>query len=176
MGAVVGLAKGVLVTAIFLAAAWVLMLSYQIFTKAALTTIASSMKGSVAFLGSSLGSNISLAVFVCSFAWMFVLSSVISNLLFGKQRRVFIQFLISLALTVTAAVLFDAFKWAGWDLSNPNTLLSNQYARVFGNSWFSALYLSVPFVFMIVLDIRAMMKGSITCLSWRRARTARVHR
>ena len=134
------------------------MLSYQIFTGAALTTIASSLRGAVAFLGSPLGSNIALAVFVCSFAWMFVLSSVISELIFGKQKRIFVQFLIGLALTAAAGGLFDVFKWAGWDLSNPNTLLSNRYAQVFGNAWFSALYLSVPFLFMIAIDVRAMMR------------------
>ena len=157
-GSVVWLAKGIWVTAVFLVAAWVLMLSYQVFTKTALTALATSLKGSASLLASALSSNISLAVFVCSFAWMFVLSSVISNLIFGKQKRIFIQFLISLALTVTAAALFDAFQWAGWDLSNPKTLLSNRYAQVFSNAWFSALYLSLPFAFMIAIDLRSMWK------------------
>jgi hypothetical protein len=110
-------------------------------------------------LASSLRSNLGLAVFICSFAWMFVLSSVISTLVFGKQRRIFIQFLIGLVLTLTASGLFDAAKLLGWDLSNPKTLLANRYAQVFNSGVFSALFLSVPFAFMIAMDLRAMAKA-----------------
>ncbi len=106
----VWLARRILVTSILLAAAWVLMLTYQIFTKTAFTTVASSLNNAVPYLGSALSSNIGLAVFICSFAWMFVLSTVISNMIFGKQRRIFIQFLIGLVLTLTASGLFDAAK------------------------------------------------------------------
>ena len=108
--------------------------------------------------GFMVGARIDLAVFVCSFAWMFVLSSVISNLLFGKQRRVFIQFLISLALTVTSTVLFDALKSSGFDLTNPNNVLSNSYTQFFGNAFFAFFYLSLPYIFMLVIDLRAMSK------------------
>lgn len=156
---VVWLARGILVTSILLVAAWVLMLTYQIFTKTAFTTVASSLKGVAPYLASTLNSNIGLAVFICSFAWMFVLSTVISNLIFGKQRRIFIQFLIGLALTFTASALFDAAKWLGWDLSNPKTLLANRYAQIFNSALFSALFLSLPFVFMIAMDLQAMLKA-----------------
>jgi hypothetical protein len=156
---VVWLARGILVTSILLAAAWVLMLTYQIFTKTALTTMASSLNGAVPYLASTLNQNISLAVFICSFAWMFVLSTVISNLIFGQQRRIFIQFLIGLALTLTASALFDAAKWFGYDLSNPKTLLANRYAQVFNSALFSAFFLSLPFVFMIAMDLRAAIKA-----------------
>jgi hypothetical protein len=150
--------RSFLVTAILLIAAWFLMLSYQIFTKTALTTVALSLHSSLPLVASSLTSNVSVGVFVCSFAWMFVLSSVISGLIFGKQRRIFIQFLIGLALTVTASAIFDGLKAAGCDLSNPNTLLSNSYAKVFSNGYFAFFYLSLPFIFMIIVDLRAMAK------------------
>jgi hypothetical protein len=151
---VVCLARRFAITAIILIAAWFLMLSYQIFTETALTTIA----GSFPFLASSLNSNIAVAAFVCSFAWMFVLSSVISNLLFGQQKRIFTQFLIGLILTVTAAAIFEGLKTVGFDLSNPNTLLSSSYAQIFRNDIFAFFYLSLPFIFMIVVDLRAMAR------------------
>ena len=134
------------------------MLTYQIFTKSALTTVVSTLQNSTPLLSSSLSSNLAVAVFVCSFAWMFVLSSVISSLIFGKQKRIFIQFLIGPVLTVTASVIFEGFKTLGFDLSNPNTLLSNPYARIFNNSYFSFFFVSLPFIFMIVVDLRAMTK------------------
>jgi hypothetical protein len=109
-------------------------------------------------LSSSLNSNIAVAAFVCSFAWMFVLSSVISGLIFGKQKRIFIQFLIGLLLTVTASAIFEGFKRLGFDLSNPATLLSNPYAQIFNNALFSFFFLSLPFIFMIVVDLRVMAK------------------
>ena len=120
-------------------------------------TVASSLNSVVPYLASTLNQNISLAVFICSFAWMFVLSTVISNLIFGKQRRIFIQFLIGLALTLTASALFEAARMLGWDLSNPKTLLANRYAQVFNSALFSALFLSLPFVFMIAMDLRTMI-------------------
>jgi hypothetical protein len=97
-------------------------------------------------------------VFICSFAWMFVLSSVISGLIFGQQKRIFIQFLIGLMLTVAASALFNAIKMSGFDMSNPNTLLANPYAQVFNNSLFSFFYLSLPFIFMIIVDLRAITR------------------
>jgi hypothetical protein len=57
MGSVVWVARGVFVTSVLLVAAWVLMLIYQIFTKTALTTLASSMKGGVPSLASTLNSK-----------------------------------------------------------------------------------------------------------------------
>jgi hypothetical protein len=147
--------KGFLITIALLIVAWFLMLSYQIFTQTAMTTFA----GSVPFLSSILNSNVSVASFICSFAWMFVLSSVISGLIFGKQRKIFIQFLIGLVLTVTASGLFAAIKIIGFDLSNPNTLLANPYAHIFSNGLFAFFYLSLPFIFMIVVDLRDMTKS-----------------
>jgi hypothetical protein len=150
--------RSLLVTAILLIVAWLLMLSYQIFTKTALTTIASGLGGYSSASASALSSNINIAAFVCSFAWMFVLSSVISGLIFGQQKRIFIQFLIGLILTVTASAIFDGFKIMGYDLSNPNTLLSNPFAKVLGNGALAFFYLALPFIFMIAVDLRAMTK------------------
>ena len=151
------MARGKLVTTVLLAVAWVLMLTYQIFTKTALTTVVSSM-GAVPSLALLLNSNIDVEIFICAFAWMFVLSSTISNLMFGKQKRIFLQFLVGLILTLTASGLLTALKDIGLDLSNPNTVMSNSYAHVFNNALFSGFYLSLPFICMIAIDLRTMKK------------------
>ena len=90
--------------------------------------------------------------------FLFVLSSVISNLVFGQQKRISIQFLIGLVLTLTASAIFDGLKAVGFDLSDPKTLTSNSYAQVFGNAVFAFFYLSLPFLFMIFIDLRAIFK------------------
>jgi hypothetical protein len=37
-------------------------------------------------------------------------------------------------------------------------LLSNPYAQIFNNALFSFFFLSLPFIFMIVVDLRVMAK------------------
>ena len=139
-------------TALFLVAAWVLLFSYQIFTQTAISTVAYS-------LGSTwLASKIDLATFVCSFAWMFVLSSIISSLIFGKERRLSVQFFVTLALTLMSSGLLEALKGVGLDLSNPTAVLSNSYTQLFSNSIFAVLYLAVPYVFMVAIDLQLPKK------------------
>jgi hypothetical protein len=149
------------VTSVYLAIAWVLMVSYQVFTQTALTTVVSSLGVSFPFLGSLLNSRIDLVVFIYAFAWVFVLSSIIPKLMFGKERRIFIQFLICLALTLTGSVLFDVLKGYGLDLSNPNLILSNSYTHLFSNIFFAVFYLSLPFIFMLAIDLRSRKKGKL---------------
>ncbi|MCL4429307.1 MAG: hypothetical protein M1167_01010 [Chloroflexi bacterium] len=139
----------------YLVLAWVLMVSYQIFTQSALTTLASSLGGSVPALASLIDSNAALAVFICSFAWMFVLSALVSIIMFGKERRLTIQFMVSLALTLTGSALLGLLHLAGLDLSNPN-VLSKPFALLFGNVFFAVFYLALPFIFMVAVDLGLM--------------------
>ena len=135
-------------TSVYLAIAWVLMVSYQIFTQTALTTVISSLGTSSPFLSSWLNSRLELVIFIYAFAWVFVLSSIIPTLILGKERRIFIQFLVCLALTLTVSVLFDVLKGYGLDLSDPNLILSNSYTHLFSNIFFSVFYLSLPYIFI----------------------------
>jgi hypothetical protein len=140
---------------IYLVSAWVLMVSYQIFTKSALSTFASALSGSVPSVALWINSNASAAIFVCSFAWMFVLSAVISTIMFGRERRLTIQFLVSLALTLMGSALLSALNLAGLDLSNPN-VLSSPASMLFGNVFFAFFYLALPFIFMVAVDLGVM--------------------
>jgi hypothetical protein len=138
------------VTSVCLAIAWVLMVSYQIFTKTALTTIISVFQVSAPLIASWINSNIAVGIFLFSFAWMFVLSSVITNFIAGRDKRIFIQFLVSLGLTAISSVLLGVVKNFGLNLSDPN--LPNAYSQLFSNAFFAFFYLSLPFIFMLAID------------------------
>lgn len=149
------MARSIAHKAVYLVLAWVLMVSYQIFTQSALTTVTSSFGSSVPSLASLLSSKADLTIFICSFAWMFVLSALISIFMFGKERRLTIQFLVSLALTLTGSALLGLLNVAGLELSNLS-VLSQPFTLLFGNVFFAFFYLSLPFVFMLAVDLGLM--------------------
>src|SRR5665647_914768 len=149
------MARPLALKALYLVLAWVLMVSYQIFTQSALTTLTTSLGGSIPVLASLINSNANIAVFICSFAWMFVLSSLISIFMFGKERRLIIQFLVSLALTLTGSALLGLLHVVGLDLSNPS-ILSQPFTLLFGNGFFAFFYLALPFIFMVAVDLGLM--------------------
>jgi hypothetical protein len=133
------------------------MVSYQIFTQTALTTVASAFSVSSPAFASALNTGSSLVVFVCSFAWIFVLSAVVSKLMFGRERRLSIQFLVSLVLTLTGSTLLGLLFEAGVDLANPS-VLAQPLTALFGNAVFAFFYLALPFIFMVAIDLRSVMK------------------
>jgi hypothetical protein len=133
------------------------MVSYQVFTQTAITTLAVSMSGSSPQLAHAIMSNTNAAGFVFSFAWMFILSAMISSLMFGRERRLTIQFLVSLALTIMGSTMLGLLNSFGLDLSNPN-VFSQPVTQLFGNSFFALFYLALPFIVMIGLDLQALRK------------------
>ena len=133
------------------------MVTYQIFTQTALATVAASLATTAPLVASWLSSNSDLASFICSFAWMFVLSAVVSTLMFGRERRLSIQFLVSLGLTLVGSTLLGALSDVGVDLSNTN-ILSGPAAVFVGNAAFAWFYLALPFIVMLVIDLRSIIK------------------
>jgi hypothetical protein len=133
------------------------MVTYQIFTQTALATAAASLTTAAPLIASWLSSSSNLASFICSFAWMFVLSAIVSTLMFGRERRLSIQFLVSLGLTLVGSTLLGALSNVGVDLSNTN-ILSGPAAIFFGNAAFTWFYLALPFIVMLVIDLRSIIK------------------
>jgi hypothetical protein len=149
------LARPLTFKVIYLVLAWIFMVSYQIFTQTALTTVTFSLGGSIPALALLIDSKADLAIFICSFAWMFVLSSLISILMFGRERRLTIQFSVSLALTITGSALLGFMHLVGLDLSNPS-VLSQPFTLLFSNVFFAFFYLALPFIFMVAVDLGLM--------------------
>jgi hypothetical protein len=157
------LGKAFLIAPAYLSVAWVLMVSYQLFTQTAVTTVIDSLQGTlpIPLLMTWLTSRIDIIVFIYAFSWVFVLSSIIPQLIIGRERSVSVQFIICLTLTLTAFVLVDILKGYGLDLTNPTLLYSNPYTSLFTNPYFAALYLATPYIIMISIDLHNKKKRNL---------------
>jgi hypothetical protein len=149
------LGKAVFVTPLYLSVAWTLMISYQLFTETAVTTLVTQINTLIPSVGFWLSSRVDMVVFVYAFAWVFVLSSVIPSILLGKERSVLVQFFVCLTLTFLAFAVVDVMEiYAGASLAQ---LLN--FAFVFSNPILAALYLSLPYVVMIGLDVKSRRRN-----------------
>lgn len=147
--------KGVFITPLYLSVAWTLMISYQLFTETAVNTIITQLNIFLPSIGSWISSRIDIVVFVYAFAWVFVLSSLIPSLLLGKERSVLVQFFVCLTLTFLAFVVADVMKiYTGTSVDQLFNL-----AFVFTNPFIAALYLSLPYLLMIGVDVRARKRN-----------------
>lgn len=134
----------------YVSVAWTLMVSYQLFTEKAVGTVV----GQIAVLSPSLGgwlvSKADTLVFVYAFAWIFLLSSAIPSVILGKQRSILVQFFICLVLAFTALALQDA-------LADRISGLTG----LFANPFLAYVYLSVPFLLMLLIDIRPRARPAV---------------
>ena len=130
------------------------MISYQLFTETAVTTVVTQLNTVVPTVGFWLAARVDMVVFVYAFAWTFVLSSVIPSLLLGKERGVLVQFFVCLTLTFLAFALLDVLQnYAGTSLAQ---LLS--FSFLFSNPILAGLYLALPYIVMIGLDVHSRRK------------------
>ena len=104
-------------------------------------------------IGAWLISRLDMIVFIHSFAWIFLLSSVIPSLILGKERGVLVQFSVCLTLTFLAFVVQDTI--AGFNGTLDQTL---GLAPLFQNPALAAAYLSLPYLLMVGFDIRGKRK------------------
>ncbi|MBY9013245.1 MAG: hypothetical protein KGD70_12805 [Candidatus Lokiarchaeota archaeon] len=102
-------------------------------------------------VGIWLTSRIDLVVFVYGFAWVFILSSAIPSVILGKERGVLAQFFLCLTLTFLAVVMVDILESYA-DLSMSQLL---GFSYFFNNLVVASLYLIIPYVLMVALDIRS---------------------
>jgi len=116
-----------------------------------------------------------MIIFVYAFAWVFVLSSVIPSLLLGKKRSVLVQFFVCLMLAFVAFIVQDSMNVY---MSSQSQVLPG-VAFLLGNPLLAVVYLSMPYVVMLAIDIRARRKdkkdeqmGKITAMYLERSRVA----
>ena len=75
------------------------MISYQLFTQSAVSSVMELIKSPFPQVASWMNSRMDLIVFVYAFAWIFVLTSVIPTAILGRERSVIVQFIVVLTLT-----------------------------------------------------------------------------
>lgn len=94
-------------------------------------------------------------VFIHAFAWIFVLSSVIPSVILGKGRGVLVQFFLCLTLVFVAFLVEETltFMMGIQPIRQLGTLLT-----WLQNPIFAGAYLSVPYLFMLYLDIHSRRK------------------
>lgn len=141
--------KATLLTPVYISVAWTLMTSYQLFTQTTVESVTTFITNYLPSIGTWMADKIDIIVFIHSFAWIFLLSSVIPALLLGKQRGVLVQFGLCLTLAFLAFVIQDVLL--GFGVLDQILELSH----VFYNPALALAYLSVPYLLMVGFDIRS---------------------
>ena len=147
--------KATILTPLYISIAWTLMTSYQLFTETTVTTVTIFIGNYLPTIGAWVASRLDMIVFIHSFAWIFLLSSVIPALLLGKERGVLIQFGLCLTLAFLAFVIQDAVK-AGLGTGTLDQVLG--LAPLLHNPLLATIYLSLPYLLMLMFDIRGKRK------------------
>lgn len=142
--------KTAILTPLYISVAWTLMTTYQFFTQTTAETVTASINTVLPTVGAWLASRLDMIVFIHSFAWIFLLSSVIPSLLLGKERGVLAQFGLCLTLTFLAFVVQDVL--IGFSSGALDQILG--LAPLFQNPLLAASYLALPYLMMLGFDIR----------------------
>jgi hypothetical protein len=149
------LGKVTLLTPVYISIAWTLMTSYQLFTETTVTTVTIFVGTYLPTIGAWLADKLDMIVFIHSFAWIFLLSSVIPALLLGKGRGVLIQFGVCLTLAFTTFVIQDTIA-TGLGNGTLDQILG--LAPLFRNPVLALIYLALPYLLMVGFDIRGRKK------------------
>jgi len=148
------LGKATIITPLYISVAWTLMTSYQLFTETTVKSVTIYINMYLPTIGAWMASRLDMIVFIHSFAWIFLLSSVIPSLILGKERGVLVQFGLCLTLAFLAFVVQDALRGLNGTLDQILGL-----APLFQNPLLAAIYLSLPYFLMLGFDIRGKRKN-----------------
>jgi hypothetical protein len=142
--------KAAFVAPFYVSVAWTAMVTYQMFTQTAVSTTLTFLSALWPTASAWLLLRMDMIVFIYAFSWVFVLSSVIPSLLLRKKRSVLAQFFLCLALAIVAFVVQDYVN-AQW--SKQSSVLLGAMSAL-SNPLLALGFLSMPFIFMLVIDIR----------------------
>jgi len=148
------LGKAAVVTPLYISVAWTLMVSYQLFTQTAVTTVTQYIDTFWPVVGTWLVSRMDMLVFIHAFAWVFLLSSAIPSVILGKGRGVLVQFFVCLTLTFSAFIVQDIIT------TYQNRSIGQIFSleALFHNPFLAIGYLSLPYLLMLAFDINSRRK------------------
>jgi len=138
-------------TPVYVSFAWILMISYQLFTQTAVVTVVEAVNTSwPSTISSWLVSRVDVIVFVHAFAWIFFLSSVIPSILLRSKGSVMIQFFVCLLLALVPIWVKDNLA-----LVAESRIVDQIFglAGLFNDPVYAGLFLMAPYLFMFLLDI-----------------------
>lgn len=141
---------------LYVSTSWILIVTHQVFTETAIITVIEKINTPLLNYAMFQGSSIEILVFVYSFAWIFLLSSVIPSVILGKERGVLIQFLVVLSITFVSAYIPDIIGRI--NIIQMNELL--EFSKIFQDHVFASIYLLLPFIFMVIIDLRGRIKST----------------
>jgi len=145
------LGKAAVVTPLYVSVAWTLMVSYQLFTQTAVTTVTTYIDTFWPAVGEWLTLRMGMLVFIHAFAWVFLLSSAIPSVILGKGKGVLVQFFVCLTLTFSAFIVQDILiTYGGGSIGQMFSL-----AVLFNNPFLAVGYLSLPYLLMLGFDINS---------------------
>lgn len=148
------LGKAAVATPVYISFAWILMVSYQLFTQIAVKTVVIYVDMFLPSVGAWLASRMEMIVFIYAFAWVFLLSSAIPSVILGKGRGVLAQFFVCLILTFMAFVVQDILTtYGGGPIEELFSL-----AVLFRDPFLAVGYLLIPYLLMLALDIHSRKK------------------
>lgn len=138
---------------LYVSTSWVLIMTHQVFTETAILTVMEKLQTPLSNYATFPWPSVDILVFIYSFAWVFILSSVIPSIILGKKRGVFIQFLLVLTITFVSSYIPTV-------IANLNIIQVNkifEFSKIFQDHIFAAIYLLFPFMLMILIDLRGRM-------------------
>lgn len=147
--------KAALVAPFYVSVAWTAMVTYQMFTQTAVSTSLTFLSALWPDASEWLLLKVDMVVFVYAFAWVFVLSSVIPSLLLRKRKSVLVQFFVCLAL---ASVAFIVQDYVNTRWSTQSSILLGAISLL-SNPLLALGFLSMPFILMLIVDIRDRRKS-----------------
>jgi hypothetical protein len=150
------LGKAAVAAPLYISVAWTLMVSYQLFTQIAVSTVIAHLEMFWPALGVWLLSRMDMLIFIYAFAWVFLLSSVIPSIILGKERSVLVQFFVCLTLTFLAFIVQDTFTAYG---GKPFEQFFSLGTLLLCNPFLAGIYLFMPYALMLVIDIRARRRN-----------------
>ena len=146
-----------LATPLYISSVWVLLITYQMFTSVAVISVVQSIGPFFPSIQEFLMPRIDRIEFMYSFAWIWVMTSLIPSLIL-KRRSALLQFVVVFVLTFLAVEFGNilSFVFGGEfveQIFGVTVLL--------GNPWLAALYLFVPFLIILSVDFYERRKKKL---------------